>query len=502
MNTLLAWIGKTDINVAKGTEEGPGALGRAIKERPFEKLYLLNNYHADDATQVETFLQGLRSEPLIITIETLSLRSPTNFSDVWDAASNLIEKLKGQGELNNVTVHLSPGTNTMSTIWLLLASSHNLKAIKTSIEAGLEDEVLPIEIYTNYVGNLVRSSSEALNKALSSEVRDQSSFSDLVYQSVQMQGAVDRAKVLAPYNISVLIEGETGTGKELFATAIRQSSPRSDKAFRVINCGAIPETLIDSELFGYVKGAFTDARKDTPGEFEKADGGTIFLDEVGELPPQAQVRLLRVLQEKKVRRIGSTEESGEKDVDVRIISATNKDLRREVEAGNFREDLYYRLAATTVTIPPLRVRRGDLQLLTNFFIEQKSDEIKREGIKITADGRKALDDHHWPGNVRELELTIARAIIFSATGKLDRESIEDAIGIDARRAQQGVSKSIEFPEGFNLNDEIDRYKLQLMDAAMIEAGNSKIVATTLLGMSSDSNFGQQYKKLKKKLTII
>jgi transcriptional regulator with PAS, ATPase and Fis domain len=498
MKILIAWIGQNDIDASNLSEKSDnlnlGPIGSAIKARPFEKVYLLSNYSSEKIKGVESLLQRLSSGPLQVVTETVSLTSPTNFPEIWNAANYLVQRLAECDELKYATVHLSPGTNTMSSVWVLLASSHNLPAIKTSRESGLEDETLPIEIYTNYVGDLVKGRSQILREALSSAVNKTSKFDDITYQSTEMHNAIQRAKTIAPYDISVLIEGPTGTGKELFATAIQKASSRADKKFRVINCGAIPETLIDAELFGYMKGAFTGATEDTKGEFEKADGGTIFLDEVGELSPQAQVRLLRVLQEKKVRRIGSSE--GEISIDIRIISATNRDLREEIANGKFREDLYYRLSATTIAIPSLKARRGDLQLLADAFVEQKSKELRRESITITASGRRALSKHTWPGNVRELELTIARAIIFSSSGILDQLTIEEAIGKNITPAQNKSSASIEFTEDFNLTTEVSRYKKQLMDAALAETSQRKNAAAKLLGMTPP-NFSSQYKKLTK-----
>jgi hydrogenase-4 transcriptional activator len=218
----------------------------------------------------------------------------------------------------------------------------------------------------------------------------------------------------------VLLLGETGTGKEIIANAIHYSSPRKDDPFIKVNCGAIPETLLDSELFGHEKGAFTGAISQKRGRFERADKGTIFLDEIGELPAQAQVRLLRVLQEKEIERVGGTSSIR---VDVRVISATNRNLQEMITSGRFREDLWFRLNVFPIMIPPLRQRREDIPALVHHFIERKSRELKLTERAVLAHGAlERLMAYDWPGNVRELENVIERALIQQRNGVLSFET--------------------------------------------------------------------------------
>ena len=227
---------------------------------------------------------------------------------------------------------------------------------------------------------------------------------------------------VAPLDSPVLLLGETGTGKELIANAIHSSSPRKEGPFIKVNCGAIPETLLDSELFGHEKGAFTGAIGQKRGRFERADKGTIFLDEIGELPPQAQVRLLHVLQRKEIERVGGTSSI---PVDIRIISATHRNLQEMVGSGQFREDLWFRLNVFPIMIPPLRQRKGDIPSLVHHFIHRKSIELKlKERPRLAADAIDSLIAHDWPGNVRELENTIERALIqHRAGGPLSFEAL-------------------------------------------------------------------------------
>jgi two-component system response regulator PilR (NtrC family) len=232
-------------------------------------------------------------------------------------------------------------------------------------------------------------------------------FDCLIGESPQMKKVYDLIERVAGTKSNILITGESGTGKELAARAIHNQSPRKDKPFVVINCSGIPESLIESELFGYKKGAFTGAVNDKVGLFEVAEGGTVFLDEVGELTPAIQVKLLRVIQERTFTSVGGTEE---KRVDVRFISATNKTLEKEVVANRFREDLFFRLNVIQIVMPPLRKREGDLELLCRFFLEKFSKELGKDIRKISAYAIDLLKNYSFPGNVRELENIIERSV--------------------------------------------------------------------------------------------
>ncbi len=240
---------------------------------------------------------------------------------------------------------------------------------------------------------------------------------EIIGEDKGLKNIVTLIKQVAPLNSPTLLLGETGVGKEVLATAIHEWSTRREGPFITVNCGAIPDTLIDSELFGHEKGAFTGAVSRMRGRFERANGGTIFLDEIGELPQQVQVRLLRVLQEKKIERVGS---SSTQDVDIRIVAATHRDLEEMVRKGLFREDLYYRLNVFPVVIPPLRQRKSDIRDLTEYFVKKKSMEMGLYSPPNLAPGAiEKLMDYDWPGNVRELENTIERALILNTGQFID-----------------------------------------------------------------------------------
>src|SRR5437870_709804 len=243
---------------------------------------------------------------------------------------------------------------------------------------------------------------------------------EIIGDSPAMQEVYERTRLVAPSRASVLLIGETGTGKELIARAIHRLSPRADGPYIRVNCGALSESLLESELFGHVKGAFTGAIDNKTGRFEAAHGGTIFLDEISSMSAKLQVKLLRVLQEREFERVG---ESRTIRVDTRVIAATNQWLEDEIEAGRFRDDLYYRLNVVPIRIPPLRERREDIHDLASFFLERYSEENRRDPPELTSEVLDALMGYDWPGNVRELENYIERAVVMSAGGALKPEML-------------------------------------------------------------------------------
>ena len=307
------------------------------------------------------------------------------------------------------------------------------------------------------------------------------SFGNMIGKSKGMLKVYSLVRKVADTVANILITGESGTGKELVANAIHENSSRKDKSFVVINCGGIPENLLESELFGYMKGSFSGAYTDKPGLFEVAHNGTIFLDEIGELPPFLQVKLLRVVQEKTFRRIGGAEDI---KVDVRIISATNQDLAQKVKNGTFREDLYYRLNVIPVEIPPLRERNEDIPLLTSYFIEKYSKEFKKEIKKISPYAIQLLMKYPFPGNVRELENIIERSVALETTNIILPENL---VMPGAGRIDEDAGLSAGIPEeGVNLNEELTRIERLLIKKALQKTNGSKTKAAKLLNVSFDS----------------
>ncbi len=313
------------------------------------------------------------------------------------------------------------------------------------------------------------------------DVKNSVSFGKMTGKSRGMLEVYSLINKMAETAANVLILGESGTGKELVALAIHENSSRSDGPFVVINCGGIPENLLESELFGYMKGSFTGAYADKAGLFEIAHKGTIFLDEIGELSPFLQVKLLRVVQEKTFRRVGG---SRDVSVDVRIISATNQNLGERVKSGDFREDLFYRLNVIPVKVPPLRERKEDIPLLVDHFIEKYSREYNKEIKKISPYAMGLLTQYPFPGNVRELENIIERSVALETTNIILPENLEMAA---TGGAAFPSADAVEIPEeGMDLNEEVAKFERTLMERALQKVGGSKTKAAKLLGVSIDS----------------
>jgi two-component system, NtrC family, response regulator PilR len=316
------------------------------------------------------------------------------------------------------------------------------------------------------------------NLLLKAEFRSRHGLDKIVGVSPAMIALFDLVRSVAGTASTVLITGESGTGKELVAKAIHALSPRREAPFVSVNCGALTETLLESELFGHMKGAFTDAHQTKKGLFEAAHRGTLFLDEVGETPPAMQVKLLRALQDKKIRRVGGTDEI---EVDVRVVAATNRPLERLVEEKRLREDLFYRLNVIPIRLPPLRERRDDIPLLADHFLEGFRKEMGKGVAKISEAAMSRLLRYHWPGNVRELENVIERAVALETTPTVLPERLPEAL--------QGApipAASPEFREGFRLDQHLLSIERELLREALGRAKGERAAAATLLGISPRS----------------
>ncbi len=306
----------------------------------------------------------------------------------------------------------------------------------------------------------------------------------IVGRSEKMMEALEIMKKVASSHVTVLILGESGTGKELAARAIHYNSSRRAKPFIAVNCGAIPENLIESELFGYEPGAFTGATSRNIGLFESSAGGTIFLDEIGDLPAITQSKILRVLQEKEIRRLGSRENI---KVNIRIIAATNKDLKKEIAEKRFREDLYYRLNVVTINLPPLRERKEDMPELASFFIGKFNREFGKRVKGIEDNALKMLGDYHWPGNIRQLESVIERAVLMSETQGIGLRDIKSEL----RHFQERGILDFDLPDdGIN----VEELEQELLRKAMHKANGVAAKAAKLLGLSYKT-FWYRWEKL-------
>src|SRR6187549_1211250 len=290
------------------------------------------------------------------------------------------------------------------------------------------------------------------NERLKEELTEKYAYSNIIGKSETMRKVFDLIRLAAPSRSNILIVGESGTGKELVAKAIHHASPRARQAFVTVNSGSLPPELLESSLFGHMKGAFTGAIATKRGLFEVADGGSIFLDEIGNINLETQAKLLRVIQEKEFMRLGSVDTV---KVDVRIIAATNADLTKLMSNNQFREDLFYRLNVITVNLPPLRRRREDIPLLVSHFLAKYSEENKRKVREVTPDAMRILLDHMWPGNVRELENTIERAVVLCTGDRVTPELLPDYLRYPARTDQPTM---IVPQDGISLKDSVSNYE--------------------------------------------
>jgi DNA-binding NtrC family response regulator len=313
------------------------------------------------------------------------------------------------------------------------------------------------------------------NRSLREALGKRYSHPNVVARSPKMQEVLATVERVAPTNATVLLGGESGVGKDLIARAIHEKSRRASGPFLKINSTAIPENLLESELFGFEKGAFTGAVASKPGKFELADKGTLFLDEIGDVPPVTQVKLLRVLQEREFERLGGTRTI---KVDVRLIAATNKDLRQALEQGTFREDLYYRLNVVPIDIAPLRERREDIPDLANLFISRFTGESGKPVEGITPDAMQILVNYHWPGNVRELQNIVERACALAKGSVLDSGDIY----LDVRPAKAANGGGGFLPEGMTL----EQWEDEMVQEALRRANGNKSQAARLLGLSRNA----------------
>jgi two-component system response regulator PilR (NtrC family) len=312
------------------------------------------------------------------------------------------------------------------------------------------------------------------NAVLRSKVQDTYKLSSLLGRSAAMQRVFELVRKIAPTKTNVLITGESGTGKELVARAIHAEGTRAGKPFIAVNCGAIPDTLIESELFGHVKGAFTGATGTQSGLFAAADGGTLFLDEIAELPGPMQVKLLRALQERKVKPVGGTEEKG---VDVRVVAATNRDLDAEVASGGFRQDLYYRLNVIQVHLPPLRQRRDDIPLLVEHFVKRYAAELGKRMTAVSPEALSVLCTYDYPGNVRELENIVERAVTLEPSQTIARAALPALGG-------RATPPAVELPpEGVELDRLLADYEREIVTRALHQTGGVRKEAARLLGIT-------------------
>jgi DNA-binding NtrC family response regulator len=402
------------------------------------------------------------------------------------AAGTAEEGWKLAGDVDLILTDLKlPGMDGLALLEKLKAQNSHTPVVVMSAFSTVENAVeamkrgavdfLPKPFSLDHLSVVVEKALEVSklrdeNRELREALGERYKFENIIGSSPAMQEIFATIMRVAPTRATVLLAGESGVGKDMIARAIHQHSPRKDRPFVKINCTAIPENLMESELFGYEKGAFTGANISKPGKFEQANTGTVMLDEIGDVPASVQVKLLRILQEREFERLGSNKTQ---QTDVRVIAATNVDLRAALEQGTFREDLYYRLNVVPMNIPPLRERKEDIPYLVDHF-------VKKFGGEISEGALERLVSYHWPGNVRELENVIERSILLAKGPRVEADDIKIESGIG--RSRPAFSAEAFLPEGMTL----DQYEQSIIREALKRANGNKSQAARLLGLTRNA----------------
>ncbi|HEY6727415.1 MAG TPA: sigma-54 dependent transcriptional regulator [Polyangiaceae bacterium] len=483
-SVLVAWLGKNDLRAPVESDSvGQGPIAQALSSRDFAEAFLLSDY---EDKLVRPYLKWLKARTMT-RVEVLphKLSGPTNFGEIYEAAVRGVEHALGKARDAQLSFHLSPGTPAMAAVWIILGKTRfPAELIESSREHGVRTASVPFDLSAEFLPDLLREQDERLKQTATGTPPEAPEFANIIHKSRVMGRLIERARRVAIRSVPVVIEGESGTGKELLARAIHRASPRRDKAFIAVNCGAIPAELVESELFGHKKGSFTGAHSDRKGHFKEADGGTLFLDELGELRGAAQVKLLRAIQEGEIVPLG---ESKPVKVDVRIVAATNRTLTEEIASGRFREDLFYRLAVAVLKLPSLRERQGDLGMLIDHLLVQVNREAEQEpGFKekkLSSGARNLLLSHPWPGNVRELGNTLRRAAIWSDGAAISSEDVREALLPVATTTRPEVLGR-PLGGGFDLRDLLKEVARHYLERAMDEAQGNKTKATELVGLPS------------------
>lgn len=492
---LLTWLGNTDIRSCQQEKAaGLGPIAGAIVDRGCKKVYVLSDFPKSVGNSYKEWLE--RTTSAEITLKSVDLKDPMNFEAIYMFAKGLVAEVLRKCQAENIVFDLSPGTSAMAAVWIILCKT--IYPQVELIESSMQDEKgnyhvrttsVPFDISAEILEDIAWDRDEKLKKSLLALPPEAPEFSRIIYKCDKMDRSITMARLAAVRNVPVLILGESGTGKELFARAIHYESLRSKKTFSPLNCGAIVPTLMESELFGHVKGSFTGAVKDRPGLFRKSGGGTVFLDEIGEMDMGLQVKLLRTLQENKVQPVGDEKTY---DINIRVIAATHKDLVAEIAKNNFREDLFYRLAVAIIHIPPLRERGTDINLLIDHYMTRINSEFAgQHGYngpkKISKNARIALRNYHWPGNVRELENTLKRIALWSPNTTISKQDAIDAI-VPIRSEAESDLLNQPLGDNFNVNELLYKVAKHYVTRAWQESGKRKSVAARLIGLSSHQTF--------------
>jgi len=485
---LVSWVGNTDIDMIE-SPDAFGPLESVMNAGSFDIVYALTSNPKSDMGSYFALLSKKHKSTVNPVFTTLI--DPTHYGDISKAMGTLISDITKTHTNIDITMQVSSGTPSMTAVSILVGKKFGFKFLQSTRENGVIEPELPFDVAADFHSS--KDNKTKLSSLFIGEAPDTAAFSDIITQSPEMETLKQKAAIISKRDVPVLITGETGTGKELFAKAIHNTSQRAGKPLLILNCGAIPKDLIDTTLFGHVKGAFTGAIHANDGYFTQADGGTLFLDEFGELPLDAQVRLLRVLQQGILTPVGATKEQ---KVDVRIITATNNDLGKEVAEGRFREDLFYRVAIGVLHLPPLRQRSGDVTHLAKALLEQINEEAKDEQEykhkKFSVSAINFMDQQSWAGNVRELQATILRATLWQAGDLLTEEDLSQSI-IHSHKTNTNIMDR-DVSQGIDINQLTVEFRQHYVVQAMKLCNGNKTKAAKLLSMENYQTLDNWIKK--------
>ncbi|MGE4499536.1 MAG: sigma-54 interaction domain-containing protein [Hydrogenovibrio sp.] len=492
---VLSWVGETDLRLFENNENIGPVIGFLQQEdRSGQNCFLLFNY---DYERVRPFLDYLDNSfpELVIQPVAANVSDPTSYAEIYPLVFQLLTQIKETPDLQNhqLNILLSPGTPTMQAVWVLLAKTQFPAVCWSGFKGEYSIVELPFKIELEYLASASQNSDQSLQNAFENE-RIHKSFANIIGESEVMQEQVRKAKKLSQRNVPALILGPTGSGKEVFAQAIHHASPQNQGEFVAINCGALPQELAESILFGHVKGAFTGAVANQTGLIKQADKGTLFLDEIGELSLDLQVKLLRVLQEKTYRPIGGRKDESS---NFRLIAATHRNLLDKVVEGCFREDLFYRIAIGVIKLPALNERGDDLELLTQHLLKQINQELADQpgyqSKKLHTSVKKVIKNHAWQGNVRELRATILRVCAWSDNKEITAEEFSDAIIQRQTKTEQLLQEDIS--QGIDLEEKINQLQTHYILKAKALTGNQITKMAKLLGFKNHQTLTKRLEKL-------
>ena len=489
----------TELASGGSTATSPGPLKTAVDHEEFDEIHLLSNYDTSVHAPFKKWLGGRT------TIHAVELTNPTDYAKVFEVADRFLAEVttRAKKDPTELCIHLSPGTPAMAATWVLLGKSRYPASFYQSHKGRLWQTEIPFDLAVDFVPQLLRDADTAFQHLASKSPRDVEGFKDLVGESRSIRLAVGRAQRAAVRDVPILILGESGTGKEMFARAIHAASPRRSGPFVPINCAAIPRELLEAELFGHAKGAFTGALADRRGAFKRADGGTLFLDELGECDPQMQTKLLRVLQpppgkgpcHRDYAPVGADKPDSS---DVRVIAATNCDLMEAINQNRFREDLYYRLAAISVKLPPLQDRKSDIPLIAESVLRQINADFLRsepgyEDKIISPSAILFLQRQPWPGNIRQLQNVLVQAAIFCDGPVIQSADLAESLA-EVPRQKRPDALDQPLGDGFDLTRHLEDIQSLYLERAMAEAGGVKTRAAELLGYDHYQTLDAQLKR--------